>query len=67
MKIIKAGDLSRVHRVLRFDCQKCGCVFEANENEYEKADCWAQMHDNEEAYCKCPCCGNRATRLYGKE
>ena len=31
MKIIKKGEL----QTIRFTCEKCGCVFEANESEYE--------------------------------
>lgn len=36
MKIIKEGDpKKRANVVRRFECKNCGCVFEANENEYE--------------------------------
>ena len=31
MKIIKKGKLP----IIRFTCEKCGCVFEANESEYD--------------------------------
>ena len=31
MKIIKRGKL----QTIRFTCEKCGCVFEADESEYD--------------------------------
>lgn len=31
MKIIKKGK----HQTIRFTCEKCGCVFEADESEYD--------------------------------
>ena len=34
MKIIKEGDLSKLHKVKQFRCLECGCIFEANDTEY---------------------------------
>lgn len=34
MKIIKEGDLSRLPTARRFECERCGCVFDASAAEY---------------------------------
>ena len=34
MKIIKPGDLHRLEAARRFECERCGCVFEASSAEY---------------------------------
>ncbi len=67
MKILKNGDPRKADRTLSFECKECGCVFEANQNEYMTATIWDQMHDNVEAKCKCPCCGRRVERFFGEE
>ena len=35
MKIIKAGDLKRLSDVHRFQCSRCGCIWEADRSEYQ--------------------------------
>lgn len=36
MKIIKEGNpKARANVVRRFECRNCGCIFDANGNEYE--------------------------------
>jgi hypothetical protein len=52
MKIVKPGNVKGKHQ--RFECGKCGCVFEASENEFTTGD------DRGEFYyrCKCPHCTN---------
>lgn len=56
MKIIKDGDLNRLKRIRRFSCDTCGCLFEADKDEYE-----ADTQYNETFYlCNCPCCGSKA-------
>ena len=53
MKIIKQGDLKRLDKTKRFNCDACGCIWEANQTEYR--------HDffmNEPRItCNCPTCG----------
>lgn len=34
MRVIKQGDLARVESLRRFECERCGCVFEASGTEY---------------------------------
>lgn len=34
MKIIKAGNKNRLLQIKRFQCQRCGCIFEATKDEY---------------------------------
>lgn len=54
MKIIKEGKKEILSKDKRFECDQCGCIFEANESEYktEYEDCYFYH------YCKCPFCEN---------
>jgi RNase P subunit RPR2 len=53
MKIIKHGDLKRLDTVRRFTCSACGCVWDANKNEYR-----VEFGLNESVtVCECPTCG----------
>ncbi len=54
MKIIKMGNPKQVKR---FACTECGCIFEAEEKEYDiiHGDCYSVRIE-----CKCPCCGKAA-------
>lgn len=52
MKIIKEGHPDAVKRRVRFRCNRCGCVFEADFGEYT-----IDFFRNEESYsCECPTC-----------
>lgn len=56
MKIIKPGDLSRIKKIKRFECPKCGCVFEADKEEYQHHASWRNI----DVYaCKCPTCDGK--------
>ena len=59
MKIIKEGDKSRLHTIIRFECDKCGCVFEADETEYKTGytDYYCTF-----VSCDCPTCGKKTTQ-----
>ena len=35
MKIIKNGDMQKLKMTKHFSCKKCGCVFEADKDEYK--------------------------------
>lgn len=52
IKIIKPG--KKPDTTERFECSYCGCVFEADEDDYEKEYSWRNDY-----YLKidCPCCG----------
>ena len=45
-----------------FSCEKCGCIWRANEGEYVEIKCWANnifvpiYGGFYEVYCKCPNC-----------
>lgn len=57
MKIIKHG--SPLLTTKRFKCDMCGCVFEADKDEY-KVGFWR----NETLYsCQCPECGDTCSPL----
>lgn len=58
MKILKEGNLNYSLKVKTFQCDSCGCQFEANSKEYDNASQMAYFHDGITAECKCPCCGN---------
>lgn len=47
MKIITQGVVER--EIKKFECDYCGCVFEAEPGEYGS--------DNQYYSCKCPTCG----------
>ena len=53
MKIIQQGDLKRLDKTLRFTCNACGCVWDANANEYRHE--WDGKDDM--TVCYCPTCG----------
>lgn len=55
MRIIKYGPVPTTPSSLaieRFECE-CGCIFEANKNEYNKYT----FMPNVTYVCKCPSCG----------
>ena len=34
MKILKIGDMKRLDSTRRFECEHCGCIWEADSSEY---------------------------------
>lgn len=61
MKIIKEGKTKEeLEKILkhtkRFECKTCGCIFEANKDEYKHEVDWVYSN----YYCKCPNCGQNA-------
>ena len=58
MKIIKKGNRALAERKIkqtkRFECETCGCIFEADKHEYKASD-----YDTK-YYAECPCCGSNA-------
>jgi Zn finger protein HypA/HybF involved in hydrogenase expression len=64
MKIIKEGKTKEeLEKILkntkRFECKTCGCIFEANDDEYEYEDDYIYSRH----YCKCPNCEQRANEM----
>lgn len=56
MKIIKEGNpKARANVVRRFECRTCGCVFDADGDEYEVVKWYVK--DVVEASSICPMCG----------
>ena len=61
MKIIKQGkskeELKAIfNKIKRFECKTCGCIFEADEDEYE----CEEEYTYSTYYCKCPNCTKEA-------
>lgn len=54
LKIIKEGTKERLDRLKRFECEKCGCIFDADKTEYESGS----QYNDTYYFCKCPFCGN---------
>lgn len=60
IEIIEQGDLNRLKGTLRFACKACGCLFNADREDYTweyspREDCgWWSI--------KCPCCKQYVTR-----
>lgn len=53
MIIIKEGDITRLDRYKKFECDKCGCIFVSKQGEY--VNCSSQR-DGTLFQCKCPTC-----------
>lgn len=62
MKILKEGIIPTKFRPKRFECEECGCVFEASNSEYRV------VRDNSTqetlAESTCPSCGCDVYTLY---
>lgn len=69
MRIIKEGNLNFDEKLVRFECEKCGCIFEATKDEYIQPSLMPApiLSDSSiqeykwfkpfECKCKCPYCG----------
>ena len=56
MEIIKPGNLEQTLKTLVFCCTNCGCVFSADNTEYE----YAGSQYNQPYYSHlCPTCGRK--------
>jgi ribosomal protein S27E len=53
MKIIREGDLERMESMRRFECKRCGCVWEASGGEYRVESDFRNGHF---AVMRCPTC-----------
>ncbi len=49
-KIIVPGRIPTIAR--RFKCDYCGCVFDADKDEYKRRTLYGGIYNT----CKCPCC-----------
>ena len=47
MKIIKKGDLNKLKEIKHFECEKCGCIFETEKDEYK----WGSQYNETYYYC----------------
>lgn len=63
MKMIQEGNLDKLKQVIRFQCDDCDCIFEANHNEYEIKEFYIDTY----YVCECPCCGNRVLKFTGEK
>lgn len=54
MEIIKQGDLECIKKTKQFNCTSCGCIFRADQKEYEYAGIQYNI-----SYWRhrCPTCG----------
>lgn len=62
MRIIKFGVTDK--KTKQFICNECGCVFEADKDEYRLADQMEAMHDGIEAVCICPYCKSKVPKYH---
>ncbi len=58
MQIIKKGDLNKLKKIKRFECDKCGCIFEADQTEYKPTPGIAAQRGEGDYRCVCPYCKN---------
>lgn len=54
IEIITPGDMRRAKKVKRFTCERCGCVWEADNEHYEDV---STQREGPDFKCKCPTCG----------
>lgn len=55
MNILFEGHIDK--KPIVFACKKCGCVFEANNDEYEGITNQMEYMETKKSYkCKCPTC-----------
>ena len=61
IKIIKDGSYDILHSIKRFHCNKCGCIFEADDESYS-----ANSNNMNEFYItiNCPYCNERINRKF---
>ena len=59
MKIIKEGDLERVKSAVRFECERCGAIWEATGHEYRTETDFRNGHYY---VMSCPTCHRDAVR-----
>lgn len=53
MKILKQGNLSKLHKYKKFECSDCGCIFLADQTEY--INC-SNQREGSMFRIECPCC-----------
>lgn len=58
MKIIKRGNVQKLKKIKTFSCGNCGCVFEADNTEYDVCSQYNEIY----CQCKCPCCNKTVYR-----
>lgn len=51
IKILKPGKIPDTTK--RFECRRCGCIFEADKGDYADRDIWTHP----EYFAGCPSCG----------
>lgn len=52
MIIIKQGDPDAIKEYKRFECKKCGCIWEAERGEYKSGNQYNETY----YYSTCPTC-----------
>lgn len=55
MKIIKPGNIDKIKKIKMFNCDFCGCLFEADNTEYITNSQYNETY----YYAICPFCGRR--------
>lgn len=61
MIIVKEGNVRLCRKVFRFECEACGCIFEADSSEYRRD---LQKDRGWVCVCVCPTC---KYEVYSKE
>lgn len=53
MEIIKKGNINAIKGSIPFECERCGCIFKADKDEYKTM---FDYSDNLIYLCHCPTC-----------
>lgn len=69
MKIIKQG--ARIYAYCTFTCERCGCVFQAENDEilrvgdkFEFIENGLRVTPTDEVWCNCPHCGKTCYNVF---
>lgn len=52
LHIVREGNKELLYKIRTFECDECGCIFEANKDEYK----YGEQYNETYYYCVCPCC-----------
>ena len=58
MRVIRNGDIIKLKKIKTFNCNSCGCLFEADRTEYKIGSQYNETY----YYTKCPFCGRDVYR-----
>lgn len=62
-RIIKKGDLNKIYKIKTFNCDHCGCIFEADLGDYKRGSQYNEVY----YYVPCPYCNSIVYKDEGED